>query len=162
MAKIYNSDVTKGLADSAGIQINTDKIPNELAEKIVPTFETNPEQLRKTTIVVHNTGTNATATTIYTTPANQDFYLTGYDLSLSKTAAAASARGYLMFTTNGVSRRIYIQGEATTALQAGTRGFLNHPIKIDRSTNIQIGLPVAEATISMSATIFGYVNESGA
>ena len=40
MAKIYNSDCTKGLAQNASIQQNVDKVPNELAEKIVPTFET--------------------------------------------------------------------------------------------------------------------------
>ena len=41
MAKIYNSEIIKELVDGCKLQINTDKVPNELAEKVVPVFLAN-------------------------------------------------------------------------------------------------------------------------
>lgn len=161
-ATIYNSDCTKGLAQNAGIQQNADRVPNELAEKIVPTFETNPVMLRRTNVVAWATGTSALATTIYTTPADRDFYLTGYDMSVSKTAAANSARCWLSFRIGGASQRVIIQGTTLTAQQQGTSLWLNQPLKLDRNSLIEVNNAVNEATISTTATIFGYINESAA
>jgi hypothetical protein len=83
MAKIYNSDCTKGLAKNAGIQQNIDKTPNELAEKIVPTFETNPELLRKTNVLAYSSSQNVT---LYAIPAGKRFFLTGGSISMQKDA----------------------------------------------------------------------------
>jgi hypothetical protein len=41
-AKIYNSNLTKAIVDGAKLQISEGGIPSEIAEKVVPTMEVNP------------------------------------------------------------------------------------------------------------------------
>lgn len=161
MAKIYNSDVTKGLAQNAGIQINVDKVPNELAEKIVPTFETNPDKLRKITIVRSGTG----AATIYTTPTDRDFYLCAAHLSLSNSTAGQNAYLSVLATpkdeANVTIGNLYVR---TTALidMGHDNVFLNFndkPILLARGTNITS--TIANAA-SSRVIIYGYIDDSKA
>lgn len=161
MAKIYNSDLTKGLAKNAGIQQNTDKIPNELAEKVVPTCETNPELLRKITIVRDITITDSSSGTIYTTPTNQDFYLTDVQMDGFKSAAAGTTEFYITVTINGATKKIIsMHHPTTTAINNlhAEKSFLL-PIKLDRNTNITLNSNNATTFNRVIGIICGYVDE---
>jgi len=161
MAKIYNSECTKGLAQNAGIQQNVDKVPNELAEKIVPVFETNPELLRKG-FVRHATLT--ADATLYTTPTNQDFYLTNIVLSNTKDAASDCSGVHISATINGANVRLcQITGITLTAGSMNISRTFKEPIKIDRGTNITVShLTGAGAVLATYASIAGYLDESRA
>jgi hypothetical protein len=168
MAKIYNSDVTKGLAQNAGIQQNVDKTPNELAEKIVPTFETNPELLRRTNIIKFGgTITAVTNVTLYTTPTNQDFYLTGFFISIMKDAVSdlpTGDAGSITAIVNGETiRLVTLYSIALTAESKQQYIQLKHPLKIDRNTNIVLSRGTTGGTVGVyikTGTIYGYIVET--
>jgi hypothetical protein len=160
MAKIYNSDVTKGLQKNAGIQQNIDKTPNELAEKIVPTIETNPELLRRCNIIRTASATNSTSAIIYTTPKNQDFYIVAANLSHTRDAVATSVASSINAVINGATQTILqICNVATTAGEQSLALSFPFPIKVDRDTNITVTNGAAVAYIKTVGTIIGYLDE---
>jgi hypothetical protein len=144
MAKIYNSDVTKGLAKNAGIQISIDKVPNELAEKIVPTFESNPDLLRKD-FILGSLGQTATAvgTIIVAADPDRDIYVTGIYASMVKDATCdiSTANRSVQFSQNGASNTplVSIPMLTLTAQTYEVSVYFKNPIKIDRGTIIGTG-----------------------
>jgi len=79
------------------------------------------------------------ATTIYTTPADKDFYLTYVLLSAIKDAAATGTSVAISATVEGVSTSIVaIAGITLTVQQQTVPVFFSTPIKIDRNTAIAI------------------------
>jgi len=159
MAKIYNSDCTKGLAQNAGIQTSAEKVPNELAEKIVPTFETNPEQLRRTNILRSNSAINATSGTIYTTPTDKDFYLCGVAVSVIKDVTSTSLYTCITGTPEGqaVTDFLLIRGITLTPQENCCSLEITPPLKMKKGTTIVVTNSTNVANISSSGTIYGYV-----
>lgn len=156
MAQIHNSDLIKGMAENAKIQQNVDRIPNQLADKVVPTMETNPALL-KTANVVRYVDTNID-TTIYTTPSDRDFYLTGISYSLAKDALSTCSGIRISGTIDGVTQWVgIISGiTLTTDSQTVSQNF-SKPIKFDRGVNISIiHLTGTGATLRSSVTLVGY------
>lgn len=51
MAEIHNSDLSKEIIDKAKLQLSFDKLPTQLAEKVVPTLEVNPDISRRRKII---------------------------------------------------------------------------------------------------------------
>jgi hypothetical protein len=84
MAQIYNSDLTKELVAGAKLQQSREKVPQELAEKVVPVMEVNPRLLRKVNLIKGSAAAAGGNVTMYTTPTDKDFYLTYANLSMSK------------------------------------------------------------------------------
>lgn len=163
MTQIYNSDVTKGLANNAGIATARDKVPSQLADKIVPTFETNPALLRRVNIVKYGEVTDATSYTIYTLPDNQDFYITGYQISYVKDVNATSTIIALRATQGGGEIRLAeLRGITLTAQKGECSRDYTIPIKLDRGSTIKLTSDTNVSIIRASACITGYVVESGA
>lgn len=162
MAKINNSDCTRGLAKNAGIQESRDKTPNELAEKIVPTFETNPALLRKCNIVRYALATNATATTIYGCPTSRDFYLCGASLSVIKDGTATSLSSSIQILPAGdsnYSRVLSIAGLTLTAQSETQAVDFSRPILIERGTNISVINSTNVGNVTSIGCIWGYYVE---
>lgn len=163
MATIYNSQLTRELTDAAKIQVSRDKIPNQLAEKVVPVMEVNPKLLRRANIVRSGTATGTGASTIYTTPSNQDFFLTHAELSIIKDAASDYATGGypLNVTIDGVTRSILIISILTLTAQNQTVGIaFNTPVKLDRGSTIALNSASSTAgTFIRAATFGGFVDE---
>lgn len=161
MAQINNQQVTKGLADNADIQIARDKIPNELAEKIVPTFETNPKLLRRINIVASASANNAVTGTIYTTPIDKDFFLTSIDLSMIKDVTSTSIYTDVEIKINGQTKTIlYINGFTLTVQNISKIISFPIPIKLDRNSTITVNNNTNVANISSYCTITGYTNDN--
>jgi len=153
MAKIYNSELTNEIVRAARIQQNVDEIPSELSNQVVPVMEVNPRLTRTVSIV---RSLMASTGTIYTTPTNQDFYLTGSII----TGAAVGTQAQLTAVINGATQIInfaeIIEGTGTyVGVVAVTQGNqnCNFPIKIDRGTAIALPNPA-------SCIIYGYIDES--
>ena len=51
MASIHNSDLTKELIEKAKLQTSHDSVPSQIADKVIPTLEVNPNLSRRTKIV---------------------------------------------------------------------------------------------------------------
>lgn len=87
MAKIFNSNLTKELVDGAKLQTAFDKVPSELAEKVVPVMEVNPKLLRKTNLVLNGSRTaSGAAITLITPSSDKKTFITGIRLSVVKDA----------------------------------------------------------------------------
>lgn len=158
MATIYNSDLTKELTKGAGLQTSKDVIPNQIAEKVVPVMEVNPKLLRVVNVHQRNTATNATSATIYTTPADRDFYLTGLTISMIKDATATSTSSFISVYINGLQNQIaHIVSLTLTPQYAAYSKDFTVPIKLDRNTAIVIGNATNVANITSSGTIQGYI-----
>lgn len=162
MSKIYNSDVTKGLAQNAGIQINVDKVPNELAEKIVPTFETNPLLLRRATILGSTTTSVSGSATIFSnTNAAKRTFITGISAGIIKDAACDRPTG---------SISVYIQpkGKAAntsilefpiitlTAQQMNYSVTFSDPIELERNVGVTMNGAFEAGVLVRSAVVYGY------
>lgn len=161
MAQIYSSDLTKELRDGAKIQIAIDKIPNELAEKVVPVMEVNPRLVKIARIVKGSVASNAVSTTIYTTPSDQDFYLTSATLCWTKDATATTTEISLKAYIDGSNPRILSVGTITLTAQTGEIGNnFPHPIKIDRGTAITIAASTAIGNFTAAGCIQGYLEDS--
>ncbi len=158
MAQIYNSDLTKELIDGAKIQTSREYPPNQLADKVVPTLEVNPKILQKLNYTHSNTATNATSATIYTTPTDQDFYLSAVALAIIKDATSTSTKSAVTATINGVAQDLLsIPGITLTAQTAEMSLSLPRDLKIDRNTNIVVTNSTNVANILATGVIFGYL-----
>lgn len=159
MAQIYNSELTDELKIGAKIQLSRDRIPNEIAEKVVPTMEVNPKLLKNCNILRHATAINTTATTVYSVPSDIDFYLCGCSLSVIKDATATSINSAIQITVDGDSnffRPISIAGLTLTPQSLSESVDFNRPIKVKRGTNISVINSTNVANCTSSACIWGY------
>jgi len=162
MVKIYNSEVTRGLAKNARIAESKDKVPDELAEKIVPTLETNPALLRRCNIVRSGV-TTAANSVVYTTPTDRDFFLVGATLSMSKEAADSNTNVSLVLTpyynygTTFSMALLYITGATLTASHDNQSLSLPTPLLLARGSTITITKVAGNS--NCAATIVGYTTE---
>jgi len=105
MATIYNSELTKQLLDGAKIQVNRDKFPNELAEKVIPTMEVNPKLLRYVNIAgLFSRTTSANAVAFYTVPAGKKLILTHLHFQNMSNVTADNTDMYITATIDGVAK----------------------------------------------------------
>lgn len=163
MATIYNSDLTKELVDGAKIQVNRDSIPNQLAEKVVPTMETHPEILRKDIIIANffATATNASTATVRSAGTIGDIYITGYEWHIVKDALCdvGTAVKSIVVTINGASVSLAMAGVMTlTAQDVRLVSNFTHPIKIDFNSAITTtAFSYTAGTAVRSLVIYGYI-----
>lgn len=161
MATIHNSNLTKELIDVGKLQVSRDKIPNELAEKVVPVINVNPKDYRIANVLRYNTCTNATNATIYTTPADRDTYITNIMLAFIKDATATSTGVWINFVIDGATRTILHYPCLTLTAQTGAITLaLPSPIKVDRNTAITVNSSTNVGNISASGSIIGYSVEN--
>jgi len=96
--------------------------------------------------------------TIYTTPADKDFYLTGFSLSFVKAASDTGTLVQITCIVDGVTTSIFgFAGLTLTAERDGVAVDLSTPIKVDRNTAISCGLTGTYTAIR--STIRGYTEE---
>jgi len=158
MANIYNGDLKRELIAGAGIQTSVDVVPNQIADKVVPVMEVNPKMLRTCDIIKRAIATNATSATIYTTPANADFYLIGANMCMIKDATSTSAETSIKATKDNASINILeFAGITLTAQTLSESISLNNPLKLDRNTTITITNATNTANIRSSGIIYGYI-----
>jgi len=157
MAKIFNSELTKELTEGAKIQTSFDKVPNEIAEKVVPVMEVNPKLLKTIDYVKSASLTNSTSTNIYTTPTNRDFYIVSAEISMIKDVTATTDGLFMNTTINGVAVNLLGFPGITLTPAEGT-ATLNpcRPIKIDRGVNIALSSNTNVGNFKMFGTILGF------
>ena len=147
MAKINNSAVIQKLIDELELYPAKDLIPSELAEKILPVYQINSEEITVKNPVADvvasaQTAGGTGANTIYTTPATGKFYLTAY------TFTSSGAVG----TNDDIS---VIVGVVTHKLAKGGNAYLAlvNPILIDPATIISLN---NNSAASINGMIMGF------
>ena len=168
MAKINNSAVIQKLINELELSPAKDLIPTELAEKILPVFQVNSQEMivrpPVANIVKQNTATGATPATIYTTPATGKFFLTNIHLDCytGSEIMTGNEHGFISIVIDGTTVKILSVGLkqiATGALDYSgqTATFnLQNPILIDPATDIVINN--SSANISGVGSIVGYTD----
>jgi hypothetical protein len=160
MAQINNKEVMTKLAENANIQLSKENVPNQLAEKIVPTFETNPTMIRRCNIS-RSSGASAASVTIYTTPTDKDFYLSAAHLSMVKDATSTSINvGLLVIPEDGITTNteiLRLSGLTTVADSKDNSISIVPALKLKRGSIISITSTAYDAThIRFDGGIIGY------
>jgi hypothetical protein len=161
MAIIYNSDLTKEIREGAKVSLR-DVIPNQIADKVVPVMEVNPKLLRRINIVKIGLSSTTGNTTIYTTPTDKDFYLTGVQIGLIKDATNDMAIGNcgLTITPKGSPSTavIGIPVLTLTAQNSSVTRDFSIPILLEKGSNIIFAQSSAYTVglCSKEGTIIGY------
>jgi hypothetical protein len=95
----------------------------------------------------------------YTTPANKDFYLTGFTYNLSKDATCDIATSYysLQMTTNTGVIQLYTMGIITlTAQHFEVSVQFANPIKLPRGTAFANNMTYTAGLMSRGCNLYGY------
>lgn len=162
---IYNSDLTKALVDAVKIQTSRDPVPNQIADKVVPTVETNPFLLRINNVATGNTSTGTSGSIIiYTTPTDKDFFLTSYTYQIAKDVACDMASGTKVMTATGeMGDTLQLVGTPVYTLTAESKIVsvsLSRPIKLKRGTNIVVDGTFAAGTCFRTGRVTGFTVEN--
>jgi hypothetical protein len=161
MATIYNNQTLREIQRAGGIQQNIDAIPMKLGDTVIPVIECNPKLLQPVKIVRSNVATNATVATVYTTPTDQDFYLTSLSMSVIKDVTSTAIISYTSVIIDGMSNRLMrIYGLQLTPQSSNMAVSFVPPIKLDRGSVIVVGNDTLVANISAAASITGFVVET--
>lgn len=154
MAKHYNPSIS----ERALRQFNF-KSGDSLTNDITGPFAVIPIEpiIRIVRYVVRSaTGTS----TIYTTPSDKDFYLTGLQLSHSSNSTSDSTSCHISVTIDGIAQRpAYMLKQALTASDKVVSIMLPKPIKVDRNTSITLTLSFTVGADSAVGVIYGYTEE---
>jgi len=162
MAVIQNQAIIQKLIDELELYPALDKIPTELADKILPTFQVNTQEIIVKPIAANIVRSlrldGAGPGTIYTTPATGKFYLTNVTLAAEDDPAADNSSSITIIVdgvTVAIAKLRYQSGGATGVTEVITQAFFN-PILIDPATDIVV---VHGAISNTDATIVGYTEE---
>lgn len=161
MAKINNTDVIQKLVDELNLQVGSDIIPNETADKILPVFQINSDVVEvsaPTANIVRSGTAGGGSATIYTTPSTGEFYLTNVHFSISADSIASDATGEMTIDIDGTTQDLIKTKMISGSTQTENISLnLQNPIKIDAGSNIVISTTLA--TLDVEATIVGYTQD---
>ena len=153
-----NSQVTQEIIKALNLNVNRENVPNP-----IPVVEVGVKLVKNA--ILKSVGRTSSGTgTIYTTPANQDFYLTGIVYSLVKdvTCDIGTGASHVTATIDGASVNLLSISTLNLTVQNQTITLiLTHPLKIDRNTAISFGGAYTAGTCSRSANITGFIDETG-
>lgn len=129
----------------------------EIGDEIIPVVVVE----RYANIVREAEGAGTGTVTAYTTPADKDFFLTGFNMNYSTDAACDTTSLSVQVFIEGVSRLLIRRKKITLTAASETvvREF-SKPIKIDRNTAITLVCSFAAGNCPRSLTICGYTVET--
>lgn len=157
MIRINSGELKKAFSDNTKTQL-AEQVNLVDNSKVIPVVDVTPWNNKSADIVRFNVATNSTTSTIYTTPSNQDFYLTGAVLSTIKDATATSTNSGLNVVINGQTLALLSISSLTLTAQNQTVSLsLSVPVKIDRGTNITVTNGTNVANVTSRGNIVGFV-----
>ena len=134
-----------------------DHISDQVAPIIQPVIEIKPFS----NIVASTSRGSKGTSTIFTTPAEKDFYLTSVGMSAQFDATADNLVVEIRAAINGVTKTLIdIRKLTTTAITAQPFVSYDMPIKIDRGTTIIVQSVFTVGAGSFSGYITGYTVET--
>jgi len=158
MATINNSQAIQRILDDAGIQTAIDEVPKQLARSVVPVLISNPKP--STYKVIKNAyNTTQSATVLYTTPSDKDFYLTGIWFSNNSDVACDNTSMIInVVPENGVSTSILqIYKPSVTVYVESFPYSFSKPIKLERGSTILFTNSFTAGSSVTSISLTGYI-----
>lgn len=138
MAQIYNSQLTKELIEAVKIQTSHDKVPNEIADKVIPTVETNPRLLHNSEQIYFSTSDSQNLLIV---PTGKKFYITFAQIT-GATITAGTATIDITTPAATTSFIALVMPAATVAIDAlhgNTTQSFNFPIKLNAGDSLDTG-----------------------
>jgi len=130
---------------------------SEVADMIVPVVIVEPV----INIIKQNTVTNATTATVYTTPADKDFYLVAIQMTTIKDVTSTNTYTYVAGVISGVGMTFFQLPCFTLTVQTlQAQLSLPLPIKLDRNTTVTVNQETNVANSKTNAVIYGYTVET--
>lgn len=167
MAKINNQSVMQKLIDELKLYPGKDIIPTELAEKILPVFQINDQEVTVQTPVatwvkhgVTATTISGTAITMYTAPSTGKCYLTNVGLQMNCIAGGGVTTDvFVSVLINEVRCRVAcIRADYNTTFNESISFNFQNPILVDAGSTILFDPTGLQDGTAMdgSATVVGY------
>lgn len=160
MGTQYNREVSEELMDVLRIQQARDAIPQQFLNSITPVVDINPKHAKEITII--RTVTNSTINTngaLYTPSAEEDFFLTGFDISATN-GATSQATKVRLYGAMFDATLIDLGGITNVTGVASTVAFshdFKRPLKMARGSTIYLGIQgAAVGSCLANCTIYGY------
>lgn len=155
-AIIHNSNIIKRLIDEAKIQVSVDKVPDQLAEKILAVLNVNPPKNIK---LSQATASDTTSTTLLTCSSTKKTFMTNLNLSLAKDdiSDATYVRITLQAENQAGRSAFYLRFEPLTAASNLTQNLnFPFPIELKKGSEVLITIDSATASIDASGLIYYY------
>jgi len=138
------------------LNTQAEALSDEVLPNIVPVLIIAPYA----NIVRNNGATSSGTITIFTTPSDRDFYLTGYNITMAKDATSDLNVFELSATVGGSARSF--TALALVSLTAQTFSVaqeLAPPVKIDRNTGINLLGAFTVGACSRQGCIYGFTRD---
>jgi len=159
MVDIQSKEIIDKISDELKVQPAL-KIPRTLSENIQLVYDVNA--LKPITIVRADSRTSSGSTTMFTTPAAQDFFLTNASIF----PIAGTSVGDLTITLTGVINgarqdilRMVKDLSQSSQQQQMSESYQTHPIQLDRGTTILLTTAGSASIQNTTAMIKGYVTD---
>jgi len=160
MVQINNTEIRRNITEATGIL--DQKAPVELDSKVVSVIETNPRIIKHSNIFDGVVKTATAAATIYTTPADDDFFLTSVTLSWNKdvTCDATSVRVTAYTPAGFQATPVYVTLPSLTAQSGQIVVPFSYPLKLQRNSIITCVGAFTAGAMTEVAQITGYCQKS--
>jgi hypothetical protein len=157
MARVTRSSILLWMQDLLGFQAGANQVPVDTPNSIQPVIEVGPRFCQL--IRASSRGTTGSST-IYTTPADKDFYITHAVLTLTKDATNDGTSLTLSASQGGLfSNILNIRTQTTTAGSFSQVISFPYPIKVDRNSAISYGMTFTAGSATFAANIGGFIIE---
>lgn len=158
METIFNGDLKSKLSADIGAT-NPAKMPPAITDYVVPMILVNdPVYYAKESFSETATASNSTSATIFTSDAVKDTYLNSVSLTLIKDATATSLSSTITAVINGATKTLAIIPSFTlTAQTLAISVTFNVPIKIDRSTAVNVTNSTNVGNVKASGCVSGFL-----
>lgn len=148
-----NSEISREIIDALQSQLGAEGMPTKVSDTIQLSVEVNPKLLRRCDIIKQV----SSASTIYTTPADKDFFVNTVHLGIAKDVADTGTAASITCVVNGATVTLLtIPGITLTADAQNVVIPFPVPIKVDRNT--AVAFAVAGSYTAVRASITGFLS----
>jgi hypothetical protein len=155
---IQNGGLKDSVSKVTGLN-NPEKISGAIADYFIPSLLSNDGVFYSQSGIAKSADQSGGGTaTLYTTPTNEDFYLTGFTHTFTKSTTQTSVESDIQVTIGGATVTIsHLQATGATQAHSQFEACLSfyYPLKLDRGS--QINLVQSAGTGDSNAFISGMV-----
>jgi hypothetical protein len=152
-----NSWTSNEIIEATKINYGADgDIPQEISKVIQPVIVCNPKLVQKIDIIKSVAGSSTGTVTVWTVPANQDFFLIGAMMSCTKDVTCDMGTGSMAMSI-GTDRLLIFSILTLTAQDLETHMVWSRPVFVPRGTAITIGGAWTAGACQRCASIHGYL-----
>jgi len=162
MAYIDNTQTKKEAEECIRGNSVSNVVPTRISEDVQMVLDINPNHNRICNIVRGGTSNTSSSTaSIYTTPADKDFYLTSAHYVFQKNVTSDNTACTLIASVDGADQVLLSLPSITlTATQMEAGITYSNPIKLTRNTTIRMSASFTVGALIRGANITGYTVEN--